>query len=188
MKRILALAALAFGLSGCFVVVPSRPTQTTQPVQTITPVNSAPTPVQPVFTNTNPRPINQSLIQEFQSERGNGGRYRVGESVAFRVRVSVNGYITLMIYNEDQWDPTPLYNIPVRAGQLNLVPPLGTISAAEPVGTTRVRAFFTPQPTGSNFFVGVNGVAQLQGLSISFTNSYPADTCDFEDTFVVVVR
>ena len=175
------MAALALSLSSCFPIFVERQTDTVRPT--------------PVTTNPNPRPVvvsgpiaRSGIIQEFQSSRGNGGTYRVGEDVFFRLVVKQSGYVTLVIYNENDWQPIQLPSVFVQANVLNLVPSPGTVSAAEPLGVTRVRAFFTPQSGGSFSFSATYSAGNFQASSLTYLNPYPSNNRDYEDTFVFVTR
>lgn len=178
MKRILILAALAFSLSGCFVIVPDRPTTTVRPT---------PTPTTPVFTNTNPRPVVTNIIQDFQPDRGTGATYRIGDRVFFRLTSARAGFVTLVIYNEGVWQPDEIQSIPVRVG-LNLIPNSNELQAAEPIGTSRIRAFFTPQASAGTSFSGGTGQVYIEDASNSFLNRYPAEARDLKDTYLFVTR
>ena len=176
MKRILILAALAFSLSGCFIVVPDdRPTVT------------RPTPTTPVFTNTNPRPVVSNIIQDFQSARGNGASYRVGEVITFRLTSARAGFVTLVFYNDGSLPDYEIRNIPIQAG-LNLMPNTNEVVASEPTGVTRVRAFFTPQPNTSVSFLRGSGISFFEDTSNAYLSPYPVELRDLKDTFVVVTR
>ncbi len=176
-KRILILAALAFSLSGCFIVVPDdRPTTVTRP-----------TPTTPVFTNTNPRPVVSNIIQDFQPTRGNGASYRVGESIVFRLSVNRPGFVTLVFYNDGSLPDYEIRNIAVQTG-LNLIPNSNEVVASEPTGVTRARAFFTPQPNTNVSFLRGSGVSFFEDTSNAYLSPYPVELRDLKDTFVVVTR
>jgi hypothetical protein len=181
-KRILILAALAFSLSGCFVIVPDRPSTPTTNVTRPTPAPST-----PVFTNTNPRPVVTNIIQDFQSARGNGASYRIGEVVTFRLTSARAGFVTLVFYNDGSLPDYEIRNIPVQAG-LNLMPNTNEVVAAEPTGITRVRAFFTPQANTSVSFLRGSGVSFLEDTTNAYLSPYPVELRDVKDTFVVVTR
>ena len=178
-KRIFILAALAFSLSGCFIVVPDRPTTTV--------VRPTPTPTTPVFTNTNPRPVVSNIIQDFQPTRGNGASYRVGESIVFRLSVNRPGFVTLVFYNDGSLPDYEIRNIAVQTG-LNLIPNSNEVVASEPTGVTRARAFFTPQPNTNVSFLRGSGVSFFEDTSNAYLSPYPVELRDLKDTFVVVTR
>jgi hypothetical protein len=177
-KRILFLAALAFSLSGCFIIVPDRPSTVVQP---------QPTTTRPVVVTTNPRPVVSNIIQDFQPTRGNGGSYRVGESIVFRLTVNRPGFVTLVFYNDGSLPDYEIRNIAVDTG-LNLIPNSNEVVASEPIGVTRTRAFFTPQPNTNVSFLRGSGVSFFEDTSNAFLSPYPVELRDVKDTFVVVTR
>ncbi len=179
MKRILAVAALALSLSSCFPVFVERPTTTVRP----NPVVTNPRPV--VVVNT--RPVVTNIIRDFQPDRGNGGSYRVGESIFFRLTSARSGFVTMVFYNDGALPDFEIRNIAVQAG-LNLIPNSNTVVAAEPVGINRVRAFYTPQPNTKVSFLNGSGISFLEDTTNDFLNFYPVELRDVKDTFVVVTR
>lgn len=184
MKRILALAALSLSLSGCFFIV-ADPTPTTRPVQSTSTVG--------VFQPTNPRPVVTqrppvtSIIRDFQSDRGNGASYRIGEGVFFRMTVARGGFITLVFYNDGSLPDYEIRNIAVQAG-LNLIPNTNEVVASAPTGITRVRAFFTTQSSSNVSFLNGSGISFLEDTTNNWLNQYPVEVRDVRDTFVVVTR
>ncbi len=182
MKRILISAALALSLSGCIIVVPEdRPTTTVRPTP-------APTSTfQPITTTTPTRPVVSSIIQDFQSDRGEGGSYRIGESIFFRMTVARAGFVTLVFYNDGALPDYEVRNIAVQPG-INLIPNNNTLIAAEPLGITRTRAFFTPQQNSNVSFLNGSGVSFLEDTTNAFLSGYPVELRDVKDTFVIVTR
>jgi hypothetical protein len=158
------------------VVVPDRP----EPVTTTT------TTTRPVVVTTT-RPTVANIIQDFQPTRGNGGSYRIGESIVFRMTVARAGFVTLVFYNDGALPDFEIRNIAVQPG-INLMPNGNTAVAAEPTGITRVRAFYTPQPNSNISFLGGRGISYLEDTTNTWLNSYPAELRDVKDTFVVVTR
>ncbi len=185
MKRIFAMSALALSLSGCFFVVPDRSsTPEYRPITTTPAPNPAPNPG-PVAVS--PRPVTANIIQDFQPTRGNGGAYRVGESVVFRAAVNRPGFMTLVFYNDGALPDYEVRNIAVQPG-LNLIPNTNVVVAAEPTGVTRVRGFFTPQPNNAVSFLNGSGVSFLENTSNTYLSGYPVELRDIADTFLVVTR
>ncbi|MFN3266622.1 MAG: hypothetical protein ACK41E_07260 [Deinococcales bacterium] len=171
MKRILAFAALVLSLSSCIVVVPEN-----NP------------PARPVVVNTAPtRPSVANIIQDFQPTRGNGAVYRVGESITLRMTLARAGFVTLVFYNDGALPDYEIRNIAVQAG-VNLMPNNNTLVAAEPVGITRVRAFYTPQPNSTISFLNGRGVSFLEDTTNTWLNAYPPELRDVKDAFIRVSR
>lgn len=183
MKRILAIVAFALSLSSCFPVFVERPNTTVRPNPA--PVTTNPNPRPVVVVNT--RPVVTNIIRDFQPDRGNGGSYRVGESIFFRLTSARSGFVTMVFYNDGALPDFEIRNIAVQAG-LNLIPNNNTVVAAEPVGINRVRAFYTPQPNTNVSFLNGSGISFFEDTTNVFLNFYPVELRDVKDTFVFVTR
>jgi hypothetical protein len=198
MKRIFLLAGLALVFSSCFPVYRTvRP----EPVNSgFTPISPAPQPV-PV---QQPAPVVSGgiviyisggiqvsrIIGDFQPTKGAGATYVNGERLVLRADVAYPGYLTLLIYNPQQYDNSVLTNIPVQAG-LNLISQLpngaGELGVAPPYGTTRIRAIFTPRPIAQGSYRWVSAQS-LNNLTAQLLNPYEVGERDFAETFVNVAR
>lgn len=101
------------------------------------------------------------VIQVFEPTRGTGATYYVGENIAFRVRTSQDGYLTLSAIDPDGSVYTFARNLYVRGGQTQIFegPDDASIfSLVPPRGFHRVRASFTPTRTsGRVTYRGVSG-------------------------------
>jgi hypothetical protein len=185
MKRILLLAGLTFAFSSCFPVY-----RTVRPE----PINPQPQPIQqptPVVSGGITIYISAGIqvsriIGDFQPTKGVGATYINGERLVLRADVAYPGYLTLLIYNPQQYDNSVLTNIPVQAG-LNLISqvPGGDLAVAPPFGTTRIRAIFTPRPIAQGSYRWVSAQS-LNNLTAQLLNPYDVGERDFAETYVRV--
>jgi hypothetical protein len=185
MKRIFLLAGLALVFSSCFPVY-----RTVRPE----PINPQPQPIQqpaPVVSGGITIYISAGIqvsriIGDFQPTKGTGATYINGERLVLRADVAYPGYLTLLIYNPQQYDNSVLTNIPVQAG-LNLISqvPGGDLSVAPPFGTTRIRAIFTPSPIAQGSYRWVSAQS-LNNLTAQLLNPYDVGQRDFAETYVRV--
>jgi hypothetical protein len=195
MKRIFLLAGLALIFSSCFPVYRTvRP----EPVNGgFTPISPAPqpVPVQPTPVVSGGIVIYVSggiqvsrIIGDFQPTKGTGATYVNGERLVLRADVAYPGYMTLLIYNPQQYDNSVLTNIPVQAG-LNLISQLpngaGELGVAPPFGVTRIRAIFTPRPIAQGSYRWVSAQS-LNNLTAQLLNPYDVGQRDFAETYVNV--
>ncbi len=192
MKRILLLAGLALAFSSCFPVYrTTRP----EPVNNggFTPVSPAPQPVQPAPVVSNGIVIYISagiqvsrIIGDFQPTKGTGATYINGERLVLRADVAYPGYMTLLIYNPQQFDNSILTNIPVQAG-LNLISqiPGGELIVSPPFGVSRIRAIFTPRPIPQGSYRWVSAQS-LNNLTAQLLNPFDIGDRDFAETYVNV--
>jgi hypothetical protein len=125
-----------------------------------------------------------NLITEFQSDRGRGGNYGIGERISFRVGVRRSGYITLVIYDPDGTVQL-LGSEPVSAG-LNTLPIRYAFVAGAPRGRSYIRAFFSSTPrvydyTGRGYTTSVWDQNTQQYL-----RSLPEDSRDVRETYIDV--
>jgi hypothetical protein len=189
MKRLFLLAGLSLMFSSCFPVYRSGPAPR--------PINSNPQPISPA-----PQPIVSGsvtiyvsagiqvsrIISDFQPTKGTGASYISGERLVLRADVAYPGYMTLLIYNPQQYDNSVLTNIPVQAG-LNLISRDSTgtneLTIAPPYGTTRIRAIFTPYPINNGSYRWVSA-SSLNQLTAQLLNPYEIGQRDFAETFINV--
>jgi hypothetical protein len=105
-----------------------------------------------------------SIIQMFEPTRGAGATYYVGEDIAFRVLTAQDGYLTLSAIDPDGTVYTFARNLYVRGGQVQILAgpdSRSVFSLVPPRGFHRVRAAFTPTPTGGSVvYRGVFGEGQ----------------------------
>ncbi len=187
MKRIFLLAGLALAFSSCFPVY-----RTVRPE----PINPQPQPIQqpaPVVSGGITIYISAGIqvsriIGDFQPTKGTGATYINGERLVLRADVAYPGYMTLLIYNPQQYDNSVLTNIPVQAG-LNLISQLpngaGELGVAPPFGVTRIRAIFTPRPIAQGSYRWVSAQS-LNNLTAQLLNPYDVGQRDFAETYVNV--
>ncbi len=175
MKRILILAALALSFTSCFYVV--------------RPANGE--PAQPSTTGSASVTVSISfgvqvgnVIQNFQPTKGNGATYGIGEQIALSLTSRENGYVTLVIYNPFEYRNAEIRNIPVSRGQ-NIIPRNVGLTASAPAGTTRFRAFFTPQPSNVSFLNGY-GERYLETQTFAYLEPYPVQSRDVKEAFLYV--
>lgn len=209
MKRILLLAGLSLMFSSCFPIYRvNAPQPQPQPVNGssgFVPINSPqPVAVQPVPVQQ-PAPVVtvsggvviyigfgnvqfSRIISDFQPTKGEGSNYVNGESLVLRANVARSGYLTLLIYNPQEWDNSVLTNIPVKAG-LNLISQLpngaGQLGVAPPFGITRIRAIYTPRPIalGSYRWVSAN---DLDNVTAQMVDPYDIGERDYSETYLNV--
>lgn len=87
----------------------------------------------------------QSIITDFQADRGAGSSYKIGEPVSFNFGVNKNGFVTLVTTDSDTSTYELDRNIPVKAGK-NVLPPKGAnffYRIKQPTGTQRVYLIFS---------------------------------------------
>ena len=158
MKRILILAALALSFTSCFYVV--RPVNADGSVTSTEPAPQPSTQSGASVTVTISFGVQVgNVIQDFQPTRGNGATYGIGEPVSLSLTSRENGYVTLVIYN-----------------------PFQTRLSA---GTTRFRAFFTPQPSNVSFLGGF-GERYLETQTFAYLQPYPVQSRDVKEAFLFV--
>ena len=150
MKRILILAALALSFTSCFYVV--RPVNSDGSVTEPTPQPSTSSGASVTVTISFGVQVG-NVIQNFQPNKGNGATYAIGEQISLSLNSRENGYVTLVIYNPFDYRNSEIRNIPVSRG-VNIIPRNVGLTASAPTGTTRFRAFFTPQPSNVSFLNG----------------------------------
>jgi len=183
MKRILILAALALSFTSCFYVV--RPVNADGSVTSTEPAPQPSTQSGASVTVTISFGVQVgNVIQDFQPTRGNGATYGIGEPVSLSLTSRENGYVTLVIYNPFDYRNAEIRNIPVSRGQ-NIIPRNVPLSAAAPAGTTRFRAFFTPQPSNVSFLGGF-GERYLETQTFAYLEPYPVQSRDVKEAFLFV--
>jgi hypothetical protein len=198
MKRIFLLAGLALAFSSCFPVYRTVRPEPVVSGSGFVPVSPAPQPV-PV---QQPTPVVSGgvviyvsggiqvsrIIGDFQPTKGEGASYVNGERLVLRADVAYPGYMTLLIYNPQQWDNSVLTNIPVQAG-LNLISQLpngaGELGVAPPFGVTRIRAIYTPRPIALGSWRWVSA-QDLNRITAQMLNPYNVGERDFAETYVNV--
>jgi hypothetical protein len=148
-KAFLIRALLALGLASvlgaCTIVVEPTDVRVSPPTVTIRDV---------------------ALITQFEPERGRAAVYEIGDPIAFRVRATEDGFVTLTAI-----DPTgEVYvfarNIPVRAGRTEIIrgiSPRQRFVVTGPEGLHRVSAHFKPARSDESIaFWGVRGYTNWQ--------------------------
>jgi hypothetical protein len=98
----------------------------------------------------------QSIITDFQADRGVGSSYKIGEPVSFNFGVNKNGFVTLVTTDSDTTTYELDRNIAVKAGK-NVLPPKGAnffYRIKQPTGTQRVYLIFTDSPSRGVKFEG----------------------------------
>lgn len=93
------------------------------------------------------------VITRFTPTKGAGANYRVGESIAFDIRTTSDGYVTLTSIDPDGYVHTFARNIFVRGGVRQTIegPDRRHIFTVDPPrGLLRIRASFTSGRTDSS--------------------------------------
>lgn len=132
-----------------------------------------------------------NIITSFQPDRGQGATYTVGENVAFRIRTTSNGYITLTALDPDGSIYVFGRNIYVRGGVSNLI--TGPDSRHQwtltpPRGLQRVRASFTPSPTNTSrvIYRGRSGANTWTQSIVTDIKPFPANARDIAQTYFYI--
>jgi hypothetical protein len=92
------------------------------------------------------------IIQVFEPTRGAGANYVVGDAISFRILTNRSGYITLTAIDPDGSIYVLVQNLYVQGGLVTTIsgPNARSIFTLQPpYGLHRVRAAFTPSPTGT---------------------------------------
>jgi Domain of unknown function (DUF4384) len=92
------------------------------------------------------------IIQVFEPTRGSGASYFVGDSISFRILTDRSGYVTLTAIDPDGSVYVLVQNFYVQGGFTTTIsgPNDRSIFTLQPPrGLHRVRAAFTPSPTGT---------------------------------------
>ncbi len=125
-----------------------------------------------------------NVITDFRPTRGNGATYNIGEQIQLSLTSRQNGYVTLVIYNPFDYRNSEIRNIPVQRGT-NIIPREFALTASAPAGTTRFRAFFTPQPSNVSFLGGF-GERYLETQTAAYLEPYPVESRDVKEAFLFV--
>lgn len=131
----------------------------------------------------------QEVITQFTPTRGAGATYRVGEAIAFNLRTTSDGYVTLTSIDPDGYVHTFARNIFVRGGTTQTIegPDRRHIFTVEPPrGLVRIRASFTSGRTDTSrvSYRDKRGEeAWTQSISVDVR---PYDTRDVAETYIHV--
>jgi hypothetical protein len=130
------------------------------------------------------------IIQAFEPTRGEGATYRVGEDIAFRIRSSQDGYITLSAMDPDGRVYVFARNLRVRAGRTETFRGPGpnlVFSLTPPRGLHRVRASFTPTPTGRTVrYEAQRGESGWSQSIVTEIRTHPRTVRDVAETYFYV--
>jgi hypothetical protein len=131
----------------------------------------------------------QDVITHFAPSRGIGANYGVGESIAFNVQTTSDGYLTLTSIDPDGFVHTFARNIHVEGGVRHRIegPDRRHIFTVEPPrGLLRIRASFTSGRTDTSrvdYEQRRGEEAWTQGISVELR---PYDTRDVAETHIYV--
>lgn len=131
----------------------------------------------------------QEVITRFTPTRGVGANYRVGESIAFDIRTSSDGYVTLTSIDPDGYVHTFARNIFVSGGTTQTIegPDRRHIFTVDPPrGLLRIRASFTSGRTDTSrvrYRDQRGEEAWTQSISVDVR---PYDTRDVVETHIYV--
>jgi hypothetical protein len=92
------------------------------------------------------------IIQVFEPTRGAGANYSVGDTISFRILTDRSGYVTLSAIDPDGSVYVLVQNLYVQGGLVTTIsgPDARSVFTLQPPrGLHRVRAAFTPSPTGT---------------------------------------
>lgn len=129
------------------------------------------------------------VVTYFAPSRGAGANYRVGESIAFDLRTTTDGYVTLTSIDPDGYVHTFARNIPVEGGVRQTIegPDRRHIFTVDPPrGLLRIRASFTSGRTDTSrvSYRDQRGEeAWTQSISVDVR---PYDTRDVVETHIYV--
>jgi hypothetical protein len=132
----------------------------------------------------------QSIISNFQADRGAGATYKIGEPVSFQFGVNRNGYVTLITTDSDTSTYELDRNIPVKIGQ-NVLPPKGAnffYRIKQPTGTQLVYLIFTDAPSRGVKFDGQLEPEKLETRLQEFFNASGTKARDVVQTSFEVVN
>jgi hypothetical protein len=137
-----------------------------------------------------PHAAPSALIERFEPNRGIGATYYVGDPISFRIRTSVDGFVTLTAIDPDGSVYVFARNIPVRGGRNEVIAGLSrrlTFVVDPPAGRHFVRASFTPTRTSERVvYIGIVGYDNwLRQISIEIG---PFPTYDQRETSFAVRR
>jgi hypothetical protein len=134
------------------------------------------------------------IITRFEPTRGAGAAYRPGDSIAFVIRTTTDGYITLTSISPDGTVYVFQRNVFVRGGVDTIIPTRGNFIVSSrggrDFGVNRVRATITPSPTDVRrvTYQGVRGEAAWTQRIIIEIEPYPVAARDVRETSFVIVR
>ena len=132
----------------------------------------------------------QSVIVDFQADRGAGSTYKIGEPVSFGFAVNRNGYVTLVTTDSDTTTYELDRNIPVKVGK-NVLPPKGAnffYRIKQPTGTQRVYLVFTDAMARGVKFDGQLEPEKLEARLQEFFNASGTKARDVSETSFEVVN
>jgi Domain of unknown function (DUF4384) len=148
-----------------------------------------------VFTACAPRAFvrgnvsTQSIISDFQADRGSGSTYKIGEPVSFGFNVNRNGFVTLITSDSDTTTYELDRNIPVKIGK-NVLPPKGAnffYRIKQPTGTQRVYLIFSDTVSRGVKFEGKLESDSLEAKIQEFFNAAGSKVRDvIESSFEVI--
>jgi Domain of unknown function (DUF4384) len=131
----------------------------------------------------------QSIITDFQADRGAGSSYKIGEPVSFNFGVNKNGFVTLITTDSDTTTYELDRNIPVKAGK-NVLPPKGAnffYRIKQPTGTQRVYLIFSDTISRGVKFEGQLESDKLEAKIQAFFNAAGSKARDvIESSFEVI--
>jgi hypothetical protein len=132
----------------------------------------------------------QSIITDFQADRGAGSRYKIGEPVSFGFNVNRNGYVTLVTTDSDTTTYELDRNIAVKVGT-NVLPPKGAnffYRIKNPTGTQRVYLIFSDAVSRAVKIEGQLESENLEARIQEFLNASGSKTRDVVETNFEVVN
>jgi hypothetical protein len=132
----------------------------------------------------------QSIITNFQADRGAGSSYKIGEPVSFGFNVNRSGFVTLITTDSDTTTYELDRNIPVKVGN-NVLPPKGAnffYRIKQPTGTQLVYLIFTDAPSRGVKFEGQLEAEKLEARLQEFFNISGTKTRDVVETSFEVVN
>jgi Domain of unknown function (DUF4384) len=148
-----------------------------------------------VFTACAPRAFvrenvsTQSIITDFQVDRGAGSSYKIGEPVSFNFSVRQNGFVTLVTTDSDTSTYELDRNIAVKVGN-NVLPPKGAnffYRIKQPTGTQRVYLIFSDTISRGVKFEGKLESENLEAKIQEFFNAARSKARDvIESSFEVI--
>jgi hypothetical protein len=131
----------------------------------------------------------QSIISDFQADRGAGSSYKIGEPVSFNFGVNKNGFVTLVTTDSDTSTYELDRNIPVKSGK-NTLPPRGAnffYRIKQPTGTQRVYLIFSDTVSRGVKFEGKLESDSLEAKIQEFFNASGSKARDvIESSFEVI--
>lgn len=106
----------------------------------------------------------EKVVSDFAPDRGEGGKYKIGEQVFFKFNLSQPGYVSLVTIDPDTTTAVLERNIQLPAGSHTFPQKKDVTKAGQaayqvfpPTGVSRFRLIYTDKPQPTAFVTNPNG-------------------------------